>query len=75
MELGLVGQQAGNGRLADTGRAPEDQRAERARRAQARERAFRAEQMILPDHFGQFLRPQPVGQRLRRTCLKARGGE
>ncbi len=61
--------------LAGAGRAPEHQRAERARLQHARQRAVGAEQMILADHLGELLRPQPVGERARRIPLQPCGRE
>ena len=59
------GEQPGDGGLAAARRPPKDQRGERAALQHPRERAGGAEQMVLPDHFIQRARPQPVGQRAR----------
>ena len=61
--------------LAGAGRTPKNERAERARLQHAGERAVGAEQMILPDHVGELVGPQLVGQRPRRVVLEAGGGE
>ena len=75
MQLGRVRQQPRHRGLAGAGRPPEDQRAERARLQHAGERAIRAEQMILADHFGEFCRTQPVGERTRRILIEPGGFE
>ena len=71
LEIGFLGQQAGNRRLADTGRAPEDDRAKPARLQHPPERAIRAEQMVLPHHLRQLCGAQAVGQRPRRVVFHA----
>jgi hypothetical protein len=63
MQVGLIGQQPRDGGLAHPGRPPEDQRRQRPRRQHRAQRAFGRQHMGLPDHLGQRLRPQPVGQR------------
>ena len=70
-----LGQQPRHRGLAGAGRPPEDQRAERARLQHARQDAVGTEQMILPDHVGERIRPQLVGERPRRVVLEAGGGE
>ena len=75
MQIGFLRQQPRHRGLAGAGRAPEHQRAERARRQHARERAVGAEQMILPHHLVELLRPQLVGERTRRILVEARGRE
>ncbi len=77
LEVGFLGEQPRDGGLAGPRRPPEDQRAERAGTEHPCQRAVLAEQMVLPDHFRQLLRPQPVCQRARRRllqpgCLKQR---
>ena len=62
---GPLRQQPGDGGLAHPGRAPEDERGQAAPRQHPRQRAGRAEQVVLPDHLLQRLRPQPVGERAR----------
>ena len=39
------------------------------------QRALWPQKMILPGHVGEALRPQPVGQRMRRVLFKIGGGE
>ena len=65
MQVGRLGQQPRDRRLAATRRAPQDQRAELARRQHAAERAVRSEQMVLAEDLGQRARPQAFGERRR----------
>ena len=69
-ELGAVRQEARDRRLAAARRAPQDHRGELPARHHAPDRPLRAQQMILPDDVGEALRPQPVGQRVRRLFLE-----
>ena len=56
-------QQARDGGFADARWTPEDQRAKGARVEEQRECAIGREQMVLPDHLRELLRPQPIGER------------
>ncbi len=75
MQSRAGGKQSRDGRLADAGRSPEDQRRQRTARQHPSERPLRPEQMILPDHLGKRLRAQLIGQRPRRIALEAGSGE
>ena len=70
---GRLGQQPGDGGLADAGRAPEDHRGE-PRRARACGRARRPGRAggPGPTTSSSVLRPQPVGERPRRAPRRAR---
>ena len=65
MQVGVLGQQAGDRRLAAARRPPQDQRAELAVGQHAAERTFGAEQVVLAQDLGQRLRPHPFGERRR----------
>jgi hypothetical protein len=75
VEIGLVGEEAGDRRLAGAGRAPEDQRAEAAGAQHAGDGALGADEMVLTDDLGQRLRAQAVGERPGRGAFEAGGGE
>ncbi len=74
MQIGLARQQAGDRGLAHAGRPPEHQRAKAARGKHRAKRPVRAQHLVLPDHLGQRLRPQPVGQGARRGVGRGAGG-
>ena len=75
LEIGLVGEEAGDGGLAGAGRPPEDQRAERARAQHASDGAVGADEVVLADHLGEGSRPQPIGERTRGGAIETGGGE
>ena len=62
MQAGLLGQEAGDGGLADAWGAPEDQRGQRAALQHPGEGASGAEQVILADDLRQRARAQAVGE-------------
>jgi len=69
-EVGAVRQETRDRRLAAARRAPQDHRGELPARHHPPDRPLGTQQMILPDDVGEALRPQPVGQRVRRLALK-----
>ncbi len=74
-EIGLMREQARDRRLAGAGRPPENQAAKRAGGDPPGQGAVWSDQMILPDHLGEALRAQPVGERMRRELFETGGGE
>ncbi len=62
-QLRLGGEQAGDRRLADARRAPEDEGRERAPRQHPGDRTLRSEQMILANDLGKRLGTKAIGQR------------
>ena len=75
IEVGALGEQAGDGRLACPRRPPEDQAGEPALRQHAADRAFGTEQVILADHVLDALRTQAVGERTGRFVGQSGGLE
>ena len=75
MQIGGASKQPRHRGLTGARRPPKDERTKRARLQHAGERAVGAEQMILPDHVGQLVRPKLIGERPRRVAFKARGSE
>src|SRR5262245_64515259 len=75
MQVRRLRQQPGDGGLAGARWPPEDKRPERARCQHPGERAIWAEQMVLPDDFVEFFRPQLVGKRTGRILMEACRGE
>ena len=73
VQVGLLGQQAGDRRLAAAGRSPQDQRGELARRQHAAERALGAQQVVLSEDVRQRARPQPLGERHRGERIEQLG--
>ena len=71
MQVGLLGQQAGDRRLAAARRPPQDRRAELARRQHAAKRTLGPEKMLLAQNVAQRLGPQAFGER----CRGERGEE
>ena len=73
-EVGGVGEEAGDGGLADAGRAPEDDGAEVALGEHPAERGVGAEEVVLADDLLEPARAEAVGERARRLRGRARGG-
>ncbi len=69
MEIGTLGEEARDGRLAAARRTPEDERADRPRGEDPGQRAIGADEVILADDVGKARRPQAIGQRSRRPLL------
>jgi hypothetical protein len=63
MQVGVIGQQSSERRLAAAGRSPEDHRGEPARRQHAPDGRIGRQQMLLADDILQLGRAKPVGQR------------
>ncbi len=64
LRIERVGHQARNGRLAHTGRAPEDAAVRPARLERQAQRHARPQHMLLADDFGELVRAQALGQGL-----------
>ena len=71
-QVGLVGEQAGDGRLTGAGRAPQDHRGNAAGTQQTGQRAVIANQVILANNVVKDGGTQPVGQRPR--CIPVHSG-
>ena len=72
-KIGLVGQQPGDRRLAGSRRPQKIRLPSLPERDHAGQRAALAGQVLLPDHVGEALRAQAVGQRAVRACRRAAG--
>src|SRR6185437_4147375 len=70
MHRGRLGEEPRDGRLAAAGWPPEDHRGEAMLRHHAADGALRSEQVILPHHLGELLRPELVGERSRGLVLE-----
>ena len=70
-EIGFVREKPRNRRLADAGRAPENDRGKALRLQHAPKRRAVRQNLILPDDLIERLRSQPVGERTRRFFLHA----
>src|SRR5262249_25332474 len=75
MQICCPSQQAGNGCLAGTRRAPENERTERTRCEHSRERAIVPEEMVLTYNFLELLWPQLIGKWTGRSPVEACRGE
>jgi hypothetical protein len=73
MQVGRFRQKPRDRRLADAGRTPQDQRRQRPGGQHRAERPLGRQHLLLADHLGQRLRPQPVGQRARRSMSRGVG--
>ena len=73
MQVRFRCQQPRDGGLAHARRPPEDQRRQAACGQHRAQGAVRGQHLFLPDHLGQRLWPQPVGQRAR--CVRGGGGQ
>src|SRR5262249_6233883 len=72
-EVGALGEEPRDRRLAAAGRPPEDHRCQGTPRDHAADRPLGAEQVVLADDVGDPVRPQPVGERVRRLAGEESG--
>ena len=72
MQVRLVRQKPGDGGLAHPGRPPQHQGGQGPRRQHCAQRPVARQHLVLADHLGQRLWPQPVGQRAG-TAVGTRG--
>lgn len=70
MQVGSVGQQAGDGGFATPRRPPQNDRLQLACTHHPPKRPLRTDQMILPNHLGQRLRTEAVGKRAHSLGVK-----
>ena len=69
-KLRLPREEAGDRRLAGSRRPPENQAAERARGNEPPQRPPWPQKMVLASHVREALRPQAIGQRMRRVLFE-----